>query len=197
MLELPILAIYLTCIAGMIRFASKRRDSRPPWERDDGKEKIEIWLKAFLPKLTRNSTRTQKCRLISSIERMNFKDDSRYWNAAIWQFVRFGENEAEILRKYKRGFEKLKLTEFQKMILKSNRELKNEMMSRSEINEENGKWHFSDDFEIISEGGEALVLKEKFGDFETAVRLQIFDSFLFTENFGFDSISFKIHFQKG
>jgi hypothetical protein len=32
---------------------------------------------------------------------------------------------------------------------------------------------------------------------ETAVRLQIFDPFLFTSDFGVDSLSWKIHFEKG
>ena len=66
MLELPILAIYVTCIAGMITAATRKRDERPPWERENGKEEIGKWLTGFLAKLKRNSTRTEKCRLISS-----------------------------------------------------------------------------------------------------------------------------------
>ena len=50
---------------------------------------------------------------------------------------------------------------------------------------------------IISDGGEALVFLEKFGNLKTAVRLQIFEPFLFTKNFGLDSLSWKIHFEKG
>ena len=38
---------------------------------------------------------------------------------------------------------------------------------------------------------------ENFGKTETAVRVQIFDPFLFTKDFELDSLSWKIHFQKG
>ena len=91
MLELAILVACVTCIAGMIpiargvavnpnprprkerrRRAVAKKDSRPVWERENGEEEIEIWLTGFLAKLKRNSTRTQKCRLILSIERMKF-----------------------------------------------------------------------------------------------------------------------------
>ena len=195
MLELPFLAIYVTCIAGMITAATRKRDKRPVWERENGKEEIGNWLTGFLPKLKRNSTRTEKCRLISSVERMTFEDDQY---AYLWQYVRFGEDEGEIFYK-NRSLQKIKLTDFQKMILNSNANLKNEMISRSEIREENGKWDSPAELKtkMISEGGEALVFSEEFGNLKTAVRLQIFDPFLFTKNFGLNSLSWKIHFEKG
>ena len=199
MLELPILAIYATCIFGMMKcFPFKRKkqriDDRPIWEREKGKKEMKIWLTGFLAKLKRNSTRTQKCRLISSIERMNFEKDD---NAAVWQYVRFGENEAEIFRKKKTSLEKIKLTKFQKMILKSDSSLKNQFLCRSKIKPETGKWDIPADLKNrkISEGGEALIFLEKFGDLETAVRVQIFDPFLFTKDFGIDSLTCKIHYQ--
>jgi hypothetical protein len=85
------------------------------------------------------------------------------------------------------------------MILNSNSNLKNVMISRSEIREENGEWEIEAELKkkLLSKGGEALVFSEKFGNLETAVRLQIFDSSLFTSNFGLDSITWKIHFEKG
>ena len=113
MLELPFLAIYVTCIAGMITAATRKRDKRPVWERENGKEEIGKWLTGFLAKLKRNSTRTEKCRLISSVERMTF-EDIHY--AAWWKYVRFGEDEAEIFRKNKSSLEKIKLTDFQKTL---------------------------------------------------------------------------------
>ena len=73
MLELPILAIFATCIAGMIRLFPRKTDNRPVWERKNGKREMEVWLTGFLAKLKRNSTRTEKCRLISSVERMTFE----------------------------------------------------------------------------------------------------------------------------
>jgi len=196
MLELPILAIYVTCIAVMIRFAAKKREIRPPWEKENGKDEIEEWLKGFLAKLKRTSTRTEKCRLISSVERMHFKDDG---HAIHWQYVQFGEDEVEIFWPYKDSLDKIKLTDLQKNILKTNGALKNEMINRSEIKEENGKWELPAEMieRVISEGGEALVLSRAFGDFETAVRVQIFDPFLFAKNFGLSSLFCKIHFEKG
>jgi hypothetical protein len=199
MLELPILAIFATCIFGMIKyFPFKRKKQpivRPIWERENGKQEIEVWLTGFLAELKRNSTRTQKCRLISSLERMKFEDDA---DAVWWKYVRFEEDEAEIFDKDKRSLEKIKITKFQKNLLTSSNMLKHQLIFRSEIKEESGKWKVSDNSKtkIISEGGEALVLSEKFEDLETAVRVQIFDPFLFTKDFGFDSLTWKIHFQK-
>ena len=198
MLEFSIFGILATCIAGMITAVSRKRDDLPVWERENGKREFEKWLTGFLAKLKRTSTRTEKCRLISSVERMTFEND-RY--AALWEYVRFGdEEELEIFLENKyRSFQKIKLTDFQKIILNSNPNLKNEMISRSEIREESGEWDISAELKtkMISEGGEALVFSEEFGNLKTAVRLQIFDPFLFTKNFELDSLSWKIHFEKG
>ena len=49
----------------------------------------------------------------------------------------------------------------------------------------------------LSEGGEAIVFSENFGHFEAAVRVHIFDPFLFTDAFGLKSLSWKIHFESG
>jgi hypothetical protein len=179
----------------MIRLFPRKRDDLPVWERKNGKRELEKWLTGFLAKLKRNSTRTQKCRLILSVERMTFEKD-RY--AVWWKYVQFGEDKLEIFGKF--GFlQKIKLTKFQKMILNSNSNLKNVIISRSEIRVENGEWEIEAELKkkLLSQGGEALVFSEKFGNLETAVRLQIFDSSLFTKVFGLDSISWKIHFEKG
>jgi hypothetical protein len=201
MLEFSIFGILATCIAGMITAVSRKRDDLPVWKRENGKREFENWLTGFLVKLKRTSTRTEKCRLISSVERMTFEEDNY---AVLWKYVRFGEDEGEIFwpKNFwpkKKSLQKIKLTDFQKIILNSNANLKNEMISRSEIREENGEWDIPAELQskIISEGGEALVFSEEFGNLETAVRLQIFDPFLFTKNFGLDSISWKIHFEKG
>jgi len=62
--------------------------------------------------------------------------------------------------------------------------LENIYIGRSEIKEENGNWKLSDELKIkvISEGGEAIVFSEKFGKTEMAVRVQVFDPFLFTRS---------------
>ena len=44
---------------------------------------IDEWVKLFLPKLERESTRTEKCRLIASVERQEFREE--YDTAADWR----------------------------------------------------------------------------------------------------------------
>ena len=196
MLEFSIFGILVTCVAGMISIARNKREDLPVWERKTAKGEIEAWLNGFLAKLKRNSTRTQKCRLILSVERMTFEKDVY---AAWWEYVQFGENELEIFCKFKISRQKLKLTKFQKIILEFNLNLKNVMISRSEIKEETGEWEIEDELKnkLLSSGGEALVFSQLFGNFETAVRLQIFEPFLFTNFFGFDTLTWKIHLEKG
>ena len=77
MLEFSIFGILATCIAGMITAVSRKRDDLPVWERENGKREFEKWLTGFLAKLKRNSTRTEKCRLISSVERMTFEENTK------------------------------------------------------------------------------------------------------------------------
>jgi hypothetical protein len=166
----------------------------PPWEKEHGKDEIGTWLTCFLAKLIRTSTRTQKCRLILSVERMEFEDHRQF---IYWDYVRFRYHEVEIFDKHKKSRQKVKMTEFQRKILRENPELENEMLSRSDIRKETGEWTIPSELDIISLGGEALVFSENFGDSETAVRLQIFDPLLFTENFGLRSITWKTHFRKG
>ncbi|CBY10826.1 unnamed protein product [Oikopleura dioica] len=192
MLEFSILAILATCIAGMGQIASSKRETLPVWERKNGKKEIEKWLEGFLAKLKRTSTRTEKCRLILAVERMKFENDHY---AAWWNHVRFGEENGEIFDRFKESLQKIKITEFQKQLLKSNAALK---IGHSEIKEEKGEWKIPTELKskIISEGGEALVFSEKFGIFETAVRIQIFDPFLFTDEFGLDLMTWKINFEK-
>ena len=105
-------------------------------------------------------------------------EDDRY--AALWEYVIFGEEEVEIFGKFG-CLQKIKLTDFQKLILNSNANLKSVMISRSEIKEENGIWEIEAELKkkLLSKGGEAMVFSEEFGNLETAVRLQIFDPFVF------------------
>ncbi|CBY32153.1 unnamed protein product [Oikopleura dioica] len=194
MLEFSILAILATCIAGMIQVATSKRENLPVWERENRKNEIEKWLEGFLAKLKRTSTRTEKCRLILAVERMQFED---YTFAGWWQHVRFGEKNMEIFLNNE-ILQKIKITEFQKQILTSNGSLKNQLIGHSEIKEEKGEWKIPAELKtkIISQGGEALVFSEKFGIYETAVRIQIFDPILFTDEFGLDLLTWKIYFEK-
>ncbi|CBY40201.1 unnamed protein product [Oikopleura dioica] len=151
---------------------------------------INEWVKSFLPKLKRESTRTERCRLIASVERQEFSLD-RY--ARDWRFCKFVGKEGIIFDEYKEGFEKFKLTSFQKKILRRNPSLENVFLGRSEIKEETGFWKLNDELKnkIISEGGEAVIFLEKFGNLKAAVRIQIFDAFLFSTNFGENELKWK------
>ncbi|CBY16104.1 unnamed protein product [Oikopleura dioica] len=121
--------------------------------------------------------------------------------AAWWKYVQYGEENVEIFdtrkNKEKRNLQKMKIPKFQKHLLKSDASLKNQLIGRSEIKEEKGKWQIPAELKtkIISEGGEALVFSENFGNCKTAVRIHLFDTFLFTDKFGYDKLSWKMHFE--
>jgi len=165
-------------------------------EREVLRDKINEWAKLFLPKLERESTRKEKCRLIASVERHEFDDDDK---AIDWRFCKFDEDHGFIFCKDKTQLKKFKATYFQKKILRRDPSLKNVFLGRSEIKEENGFWKFNDELKRkrISEGGEALIFLEKFGKFEAAVRIHLFDAFLFTANFGANEMKWKTHLISG
>ena len=158
--------------------------------------KLDEWLKCFLPKLKRESTRTEKCRLVASVERHELGDKE---NVIDWQFCKFVGNKGIIYDKDEYKKEEFEATSFQKKILSENPDLVNVFIGRSEIDEENGKWLISNELEekMISEGGEAIVFCEKFGETELAVRVQVFDPFLFTTMFAADQIKWKTHLISG
>ena len=173
---------------------SIERDSRPIWDKNKRRKRVGKWMTGFSKKLNRTSTRKDKCRLLSSIERTQFENDI---NAVFWRFVKFDENHATIYNGKKEFLEETRLNGFQKMLLKSNTSLKNEFLGRSEIQVETGEWNIEPNIEILSEGGEALVLSIIFGADEAAVRIQVFDPMLFTEKLRLDSCTWKIHFENG
>ena len=76
---------------------------------------IDEWLKCFLPKFERESTRTEKCRLIASVERQEF---GSHWNAKCWRFCKFIGKDGIIFDDDKKELEKFKITSFQKKILR-------------------------------------------------------------------------------
>ena len=165
-------------------------------EKEALRGEINEWVKLFLPKLERESTRTEKCRLVASVERNEFGDD---WKAEYWRFCKFIGKKGIIFDEDKNQLKKFEATSFQKKILDRNPNLSNVFIGRSEIKEENGKWKLENELKerIISEGGEAIVFCEKFGKFEMAVRIQIFDAFLFSKKFGANLIKFKTHLISG
>jgi len=160
------------------------------------RNEIDEWVKLFLPKLERESTRTEKCRLIASVERKEF---ARVRNAVKWRFCKFVGNNGIIFNDEKEKLEKFKITSFQKKILRRNPKFENVFLGRSEIKEESGEWKLNDELKnkIISEGGEAVIFLEKFGNLEAAVRIQLFDAFLFTSNFGANEFKWKTNLISG
>jgi hypothetical protein len=156
---------------------------------------ISDWVQSFMPKLERESTRTAKCRLIASVERHEF---GNRWTAVYWQFFKFVGNNGILFDGDKNELEKFDASSFQKKILRQNLSLKNVLIGRSEIKEENGNWKFDDELKgkLISEGGEAVVLKWAFGKQEMAVRIQCFDPFLFSKKF-VGQIKWKTHLIPG
>jgi len=157
---------------------------------------IDKWVKSFLPKLERESTRTEKCRLIASVERQEFR---RHGYASNWRFCKFVGKNGIIFDDFKKELEKFKITTFQKKIIRRNPSLKNVFLGRSEIKEETGFWKLNDELKnkIISEGGEAIIFLEKFGNLEAAVRIHIFDAFLFTTEFGANELKWKTNLISG
>ena len=55
-------------------------------ERETLRGEINEWVKCFLPKIEKVSTRMAKCRLVASVERQEFRD---YWSAVKWRFCKF------------------------------------------------------------------------------------------------------------
>ena len=153
-------------------------------------------MKRFVRKLKRTTSRSKKCRLISAVERTEFSDDD---NATYWQYCEFGAIKATIYHQFKGKLEDFEMTAIQKEILAAEPALRNNLISRWEIKEERGEWELPDEIKgkLISEGGEALVISELFGNLEAAVRVQVFDPFLFTDGFAADSFSWRIHLSKG
>ncbi|CBY41896.1 unnamed protein product, partial [Oikopleura dioica] len=161
-------------------------------ERKGLRDKIDEWVESFLPKLERESTREEKCRLIDSVERHEFENK---FNAQDWRFFNFVGKKGLLFDGDKKKLTEFKATSFQKKILLRNPALSDVFIGRSEIMEETGEWKLDKTLKEkkISEGGEALILNQKFGETVMAVRVQAFDPFLFTKKSGADKIKWKTH----
>jgi len=141
---------------------------------------ILIWLKNFCPKLKRTTTRTERCRLLLSVERMEFNDDHI---ASTWKNVVFNNGRVALYDDNEKLLETLDMYCLQKEIIRDNPNLQGTRLSRYDIKEEYGKWRLADELQskLISAGGEAIILQEKFDVMEMAVRIHVFDPFLFTD----------------
>ena len=141
------------------------------------REILAEWFAEFHPKLKRTTTRTNLDKLLLSVERKDFRIDEM----ACWTEVDFKNcrrRKAEV--RYGTEKEEWVLTPLEIKILKNNRHFLGQKFERSALKEENGEWQLDSSLTVVSEGGEALVLKESIGGNIFAVRVQIFDPFLFT-----------------
>ncbi|CBY38949.1 unnamed protein product [Oikopleura dioica] len=61
--------------------------------------------------------------------------------------------------------------------------------------EETGTWNLKNELKekLLSEGGEAIVLNKNFGENLIALRIAVFDPFLFTKQFGAGQIKWRTH----
>ncbi|CBY12417.1 unnamed protein product [Oikopleura dioica] len=161
-------------------------------EREILRNEIDEWVECFLPKLERESTREDKCRLVASVKRHEFGD---YNHARPWGYCKFVGNTGIIFWEENIELERFKTTPFQRKILRRNPTLENVILGRFEIKEETGEWKLNDELKnkMISEGGEALIILEQFGKLETAVRIHVFDAFLFTTKFGQNELKWRTH----
>jgi len=177
-------------------------------ERKGLRDKIDEWVESFLPKLERESTREEKCRLIASVERLEFVRDWRNFMpprlidseiAHKWRFFNFVGNKGFLFDGDEKQLTEFKATSFQKKILLRTQALSDILIGRSEIKEETGEWKLDKTLKEkkISEGGEALILNQKFGETVMAVRVHAFDPFLFTKKSCADKIKWKTHLISG
>lgn len=67
-------------------------------ERKVLREEVNEWVKNFLPKLERESSREEKCRLIASIERHDFE---KWEVAGDWRFIKFNGKKGILLNEDK------------------------------------------------------------------------------------------------
>jgi len=161
------------------------------------RDEIEEWVKKkFLPKLERETVRTQKCRLVASVERHTFDDDNY---AARWKHFKSEEkSEIEIVDGQKKEIgEKMNTTCFQKKILRQNSDLGKIFIGKNEIEDETEGWKLNKNLENIHIGGEAAVFNEKFGNLEIVVRVHAFDSYVFTKELVAGELKTKTHLFSG
>ncbi|CBY13561.1 unnamed protein product [Oikopleura dioica] len=168
-------------------------------DREYLRDEINNWaVKIFLPKLKRETDKTEKCRLIASVERHTFEDDIY---AIQWKNFQFVENHAEsekfILVDEKRTkiSGKMNASFLQKKILGNDSDLLNTFISKNDVKNEGVTkgWKPNEYLEKIFIGGEAAIFKEKFENHEMAVRVHAFDPFIFTEKLVAGQLKTKTH----
>ena len=153
---------------------------------------VKKWVKEFKTKLKRTTSRNDLDRLILSVERRDFEER----NLGQWEEVTFTNEKGKVCDDV--FSEEWAINSLQKAILDKNTELEGRTIRRSELQEETGEWILDKSLQkkVISAGGEAIVLEEKFGELDVAVRVQCFDSAMFVEEYK-DEFEFEIHLSEG
>jgi hypothetical protein len=153
------------------------------------RKNLEKWRNEFVKKLARTTTRTDLDRLILAVERREFENT---WMAE-WEDVVFEDIKGKVTRR--NGSEEFEISDFERKILDHDKNLKPGKILRSDLKEENGAWKFDKSIKEISSGGEAVVLEEIIAGRKIAVRVQCFDSALFTGDM--DEYEYEWHLSNG
>ena len=154
------------------------------------RKNLEKWRKEFVKKLKRTTTRTDSDRLILAVDRREFDNEQM----AEWTDVVFENGKGKITYK-DCDSEEFQISEFERKILERNPHLKTGRILRSDLKEENGVWQLDKSLKKISSGGEAVVIEEIISGLNVAVRVQCFDSALFTRDM--EENEFEWHLSKG
>ena len=153
------------------------------------KENLDKWLEEFLKKTKRTTSRTQLDRLILAVERRQFDNNLM----GRWTEVIFKDGKGRAVLEGGKS-EEWTISRFERKILEASPDLLRKI-DRSELEEETGEWKLDGSLKTISVGGEAIVLDEKIGGLEVAVRVQCFDPELFTGRM--DKYRFEWNLSKG
>jgi hypothetical protein len=140
------------------------------------RDNLELWREQFVKKIGRTTKRTDSDRLILAVERREFnKHDMTQWTEVI-----FEDGIGKITGKY--ASEEFIISEFERKILEKNQnqKLNGRITKKSELKEEDVEWQLENSLKKISSGGEAVIMEEIISGLKVAVRVQCFDSLLFT-----------------
>jgi len=158
------------------------------------KECVEQWREKFTKKLKRTTSRNALDRLLLSVDRVDFDN----LEGAGWTKVKFENGRGLVV--FKNGQTIFEVTPLQKILLSDKKvieEFKDKWIPKSKQEEETGKWEDYNSQSIIYEGGEAIVFKESIENVKIAVRVQAFDSALYTPECSDDQLFYDVHLPSG
>ena len=158
------------------------------------KECVEQWREKFTKKLKRTTSRNALDRLLLSVDRVDFDN----LEGAGWTKVKF-ENGRGLVA-FKNGQTEFEVTPLQKNLLSDKNvieEFKDKWIPKSKLEEETEKWKDYNSKSMIYEGGEAIVFKEYIENVKVAVRVQAFDSALYTPECSDDQLFYDVHLPSG